>query len=216
MSGYSPLITTQPTIITKQSFEYPVGFYSLADPVIRNSSVFTRHFGYLQKRGIEDTIIKSANIGACVAGYWVNRVIIPCNHNGELFGWSARAITEGLQPKYLYPKGMNRTSAMFNRDALSVETDKPVYIVEGVIDALALFPHAVAVLGKPTANHAQAIKREHKRPVVIALDGDAIHEGWSFSMQLKLDGVNVGFLKLPPGEDPATMGKHWVFSQNIV
>jgi DNA primase len=74
-------------------------------------------------------------------------------------------------------------------------------VVEGVFDALALWPDAVAVLGKPSDQQVDALINA-KRPVVIVLDGDAWLEGKWLAARLCLRGKRAGHIRLPPGVDP--------------
>jgi DNA primase len=98
---------------------------------------------------------------------------------------------------------------LFNKSELFIDTPAPIFVVEGVFDALALYPHAVAVLGKPTTAQENIIAKT-KRPICVALDGDAWQEGWAFAMRLRVRGRTAHPLKLPPCEDPATLGLAWL------
>jgi hypothetical protein len=117
-------------------------------------------------------------------------------------GWSARA-TPGLRTlrKYVYARGMARADIMYNERALAVETDVPVFVVEGVFDVLALWPDAVAVLGKPSPEQKEALA-EAKRPIVVAFDGDATREGVALARLLRHQGQRAGCVRLAAGTDP--------------
>lgn len=172
--------------------------------------------------GLLDQVVAEAFIGAAVSGRQANRVIIPLP-DYERFdlwdmrswrGWVSRdysvwnAKRLGLTPPlvtrpYLYCKNLNRDGYLYNEPALWVETDRPVYVVEGTLDALALWPDAVAVLGKPLESQIAKLVAAH-RPVVIALDGDAWEEGWALGMKVRFmrPDRRAGSLKLPPRIDP--------------
>lgn len=168
---------------------------------------------YLLDRGLSQRTATEANIGAVPgSNRWDHRVLVPIyDVNGDLSGWSARSIIHGVIPKYLYPRGMSR-GIMYNEVALTRPSKSPVFVVEGVFDALALWPNAVALLGKPSGEQAERIATLAERPVVVALDGDAWEAGWSFAHQLKLYGVFAASLRLPPGEDPGTLGESFFIS----
>jgi len=82
-------------------------------------------------------------------------------------------------------------------------------VVEGVFDALALYPNAVAVLGKASEAQMEALQ-ESKRPVVIVLDGDAWQEGWAMAARLKFKGQRAGSVRLPPKLDPDEVDPAWL------
>ena len=134
---------------------------------------------------------------------------MPIYVSGQCRGWVARDWTDLAASPYLYPKGMQRAHILFNQDAVSVDTDEPLVVVEGVFDALKLWPNAVAVLGKPAKNHV-GILRETTRPIVVALDADAKDDGWALATELFLNGNNSHFLELPPGEDPGSVDLNWL------
>jgi len=142
-----------------------------------------------------------------------NRVIVPVPNYRDLDdvafrGWVARDVTGKSDVPYLNPKGMHRDDLLFNEPALYVQTDDPVLIVEGTMDALRLWPHAVAVLGKPIQAHTQLLKAA-KRPVVIMLDGDAWEEGLAFAWTLRIvapQDLPVGNFRLPAKLDPDDYG----------
>jgi DNA primase len=107
---------------------------------------------------------------------------------------------------YLYPKGTQRGRLLYNHDALSVETDIPLMIVEGVFDTFPFWPHAAAVLGKPSHLQVAALIQA-KRPIAVVLDGDAHDESLALSLRLQFEGVRAGCVKLPPRKDPDEMNK---------
>jgi hypothetical protein len=176
----------------------------------------TLNFHGQKCRGISQTACFEARLAA--APYpasdqrkLTNRVIVPVpdylDPEAPLRGWVARDVTGSARAPYLNAKGMHRDDLLFNEPALYVETDDPVFIVEGTMDALRWWPHAVAVLGKPIPPHCDLITRA-RRPVVVMLDGDAWEEGRAFMWQLKLKKYEmaVGNLKLPPKTDPDDYG----------
>lgn len=119
-------------------------------------------------------------------------------------------------PKYYKPPGFDR-GQFYNAEALKVETQEPVYVTEGIFDALAVRDCGIAIWGKPTAETATSIAEHTRRPVVFALDRDAGRLNLSFSaiLQRALSSLGkdlpVGAIdwgKIPPalsdlGEMPA-------------
>lgn len=160
---------------------------------------------YLEGRGVRKEIWHECQIGICTEGYFAERIIVPViDPTGAWRGWVGRAWSPDALMRYRYPRGMKRGELFWNERALYEETDAPVFIVEGCFDALPHYPHAVACLGKPSRKQTAKIAKA-RRPVVVALDGDAWQEGLALSMLLKLDGVRATSLQLPPKTDPGNI-----------
>lgn len=161
---------------------------------------------YLRARGVDDDLGYDAKIGACLRGRYGRRVVVPVYDvdGRELLGFSARAYCADAFVRYLYPEGMRRGEILYNHAALFVETDEPALVVEGVFDALALWPDAVACLGKPSFRQVEALLAA-RRPVVAVLDGDAWREAEALALRLRFEGMRAGFVRLPPTRDPATV-----------
>jgi hypothetical protein len=113
-------------------------------------------------------------------------------------------------PRYLYPQNFPRAQVLWNMGALYEETDRPLLVVEGAFDGLPYWPDAVACLGKPVDGHI-ALLMQTKRPIVVALDGDAWQEGEMLALRLAFDGNRATFLRLPPKSDPGSVdaGQLW-------
>ncbi len=169
---------------------------------------------YLRGRGYGRASWQRYGIGACTRGKHENRVIIPIRDtpDGKWLGWVGRDWTNKALRKYLYPYGMKRGEIIFQKWLLDIHTDEPLLVMEGIFDVLPYENKAIAVLGKPS--HAQfEILRKAKRPLVIALDGDAWEEGYTFASRLMLEGVTADFVKLPPGKDPGDVKKEWLLNE---
>ncbi len=164
----------------------------------------------LERRSLAWEVVEASGAHACLDGWFGGRVLFPCYRGAEVRGFVARAWGKTDRP-YLYPKGFDRT-AMWNGDALTQDTDRPLLVVEGVFDALRHWPDATAVLGKPSAAQVTALSYA-RRPLVIALDGDAWKESRALALKLRLRGGDARWLKLPPGEDPDSLGRAWFASR---
>jgi hypothetical protein len=193
---------------TRRPVEPPEGFRPIYDGDWLTALMCAAPLDYLRGRGLSDELGKEAGIGAVFEGKLRGRVVVPIYDldGGTWLGWSARAWYAGAFRKYLYPSGMMRAELIYNHKALHVATDKPVYVVEGVFDALALWPDAVAVLGKPSSFQVDALEIA-KRPVVVCFDGDAWREGDALSRKLRFLGQRAGFIRLGPGIDPDEMDR---------
>jgi len=159
------------------------------------------HVAKARPVAIPPALVREAGIGAVLSGYWAHRIIMPIfDLAGDWANFSSRTYLREAEKPYLYPKG-GRRGVLYNHVALLEEGDTPVLVVEGCFDALAHWPNAVAVLGKPTHQHIEALSY-CPRPVVLVLDGDAWEEAWALTLTLKTRGQRAAFVKLAPGVDP--------------
>lgn len=209
LDGYQHLEAPAPE--ERPDMEPPEGFYELCRGEGRDSLSLEPARHYLRSRGLRDeTLWREARLGACAEGHFASRVVVPVlSPDGEWRGFVARAWVKKHQVPYLYPKGMARRELLYNHAALLRQTDAPVFVVEGVMDALALWPDAVAVLGKPSEPQILALA-EAPRPVVACLDGDAWQEGEELAMRLRLEGQRAGNIILPPKKDPDEVPRGWL------
>ena len=173
---------------------------------------------HVQRRGVYD-FAEAVGAGGCIEGRYAGRVVVPHVVGGRWAGFSARAI-QGQEPKYLYPPGMERRSALWGLDWVPAD-DEPVWIVEGVFDALPLFPYGLATFGKGvTQEQIERIAGLGKR-VVCCLDGDAWQECYALSTRIAwrraasgARELRVGWARLPPEKDPGVLG--WAVKNFVV
>ena len=177
----------------------PSGFY----PVWDSAQSLEPARRYLRSRGVPEDLWRIAGIGACVSGPEYGRVIVPVRHavTNDWLGWVGRAWIDKCDKAYKNAPGAWRTGVLYNQKALHVETDAPLFVVEGVFDALHLWPDAVALLGGYDESQLDALSCA-PRPVVIVNDGDAWEKGEALANRLKLRGCKAGWLELPPRADP--------------
>jgi hypothetical protein len=205
----------------------PEGFTQLTH---RSSSVKLQPYSdYLCRRGLLDAAI-NVGAGACLSGRFAGRVIFPhavfkehcpqgcvpiSDHlfgasmmgNYRWAGFSARAIYDGMEPKYLYPAGMPRGTTMWGG---FLPHHNELWLVEGVIDALAIYPMGVAAFGKNVTEEQLDIfaKWAHNSSAkpVVCLDGDAWEDCIAIAMRLALRDVHkVHWARLPPKTDPGML-----------
>jgi DNA primase len=152
-------------------------------------------------RGLDEQTARTARIGACTRGPFAGRVIVPVFDAAGAWRWFVGRAWRKCEKPYLYPSG-SRGGLMYNGAALGVVTDVPLLVVEGAFDALAHWPDAAAVLGKPTDEHIAALAAA-VRPVCFVLDGDATDEALACALALHGRGHRrVGLLGLGPRVDP--------------
>lgn len=184
----------------------PESFTLLADD---DSDTLAHARAYLEERKIPEHVQRAAQVGACFEGVYADRIVIPnLQLDGSWLGYTTRLIGKRVdkRAKYRYPPGPWRSAVLHNEAALYERTQEACYVVEGAFDVLALWPHAVALLGSsgPFAASDQqlAMLREASRPLVVVLDGDAWETGWSLAMRLRMLGCIAGAVRLAPGLDP--------------
>jgi hypothetical protein len=168
-------------------------------------------------RGLSDEVSRAAGLGAALTGLLGGRVVVPVPDYSDpdkpWKGWVARAVYDspGIMP-YRYPKGFERRGLLYNEPALYLDTNDPVYIVEGCFDALSLWPDGVAVFGKH--DELQFERMLHaRRPICVALDGDAFTGAQQLAWDLQHRGKMAWAVQLPPKKDPDDVGKAWLRAQ---
>lgn len=98
-----------------------------------------RFYRYLENRGYDNPsdIINEYNLKCGLTGRFKDRIIIPIRHNGELLGWTSRAIGDPKSaPRYLASSEDVKTT-VFNYDRLK-DGGERLLIVEGPFDAIRL------------------------------------------------------------------------------
>ena len=163
---------------------------------------------YLQRRGVPPTTWEAAGLGYARTGKHGGRIIMPTSPTaGPSAGWVGRAIGRKAWPPYYAAQGLRR-EAFYLGEAPG--RGERLYVVEGPMDALALWPHALACLGKPTIAQRNRIAT-WKGEVVVVLDGDAWRESRARAQSLRVDGVPAYSVLLPCGRDPGDTSPHDIF-----
>ncbi len=146
---------------------------------------------YLRKRGISDETARKFGIGYDPAE---RRVVFP-----QGAGYVARAIDDPLPAnvlRYRYPKGCEVSP--FNLSALWNAEKRPVFIVEGQIDALSIFEGGGLAVGLGGITHGRglldAIKtRPITVPLIVSFDNDGKQQTMAKQKELvdALQGLGV-------------------------
>jgi DNA primase len=166
---------------------------------------------YLNKRNITSNDIKRYNIGICLSGEYKNRIIIPSyNQVGELNYFVSRTFFDNNNFKYKNPK-VSKDIIPFE---MYVNWNLPVYLVEGVFDAIAVKFNAIPLLGKTLQSSIKKKIIEEKPPAVyVALDLDAKRDAIKIIKTIHGIGVPVFYVNLKD-KDPSELG-HEKFFSNI-
>lgn len=113
-----------------------------------------------------------------------NRLIIPAFRGDKLLYWQARDLDGKAKEKYLNPD-IPRSNIIVGMDRLYEDVKAPLFVTEGIFDALHL--NGVAVMeNKLTSQQAELLKRSPRRKVIVPdRKGD--------SKKLAMDGISEGF-----------------------
>ena len=198
------------TIEAAVEIKPPDGFKRIGEEPGLSADVLDLPREYLRSRGLRPRTWRDAGIGAVLRGYYGERVVVPIFDDDDetWLGWVGRLWRKDRpgELRYAYPKGMKRKAILFDRYLLDEDTEEPLLVVEGVMDALPYLGRAVAVLGKPSYQHVEMLAKA-RRPLAISLDGDAHFEGLMLARRLRLRGCKVGAVRLPPKKDPNTISR---------
>lgn len=117
---------------------------------------------------------------------YINRVIIPFYRNGKLIYWQARAIDDN---KRRYENAVvSREAVIFNVDALYNHTNTPLFVTEGVFDAMMF--DGVAILGSKLCPAKLELLKKSTRKLIFVIDKDkngkhlaseVIKNGWKIA-----------------------------------
>lgn len=138
----------------------------------RKSFLKDRALKYLKQRGLTEKQIFIYKIGICTKGEYKGRVIIPSfNEEGEINYFVARTYENDFL-KYKNPN-ISKSKIIFNE--LLIDFDKPVFIVEGIFDAIRIGKNSVPILGSTIKTEDLIFKKivENRTPIYIGLDQDA-------------------------------------------
>lgn len=199
-----------------QPCDPPPGFLELG--IGTGATAKRYHFAreYLRGRHVHDSVWQDLGIGVCDASTVTSfdpevvkqarrmngRVVVPVKEpDGVWRGYVGRAYYPNPFRSYMNHPGPWREGTVWNPMALLMHTEDPVLVTEGLFDALPSYPNSIALLGKPTGQQERLLLSS-LRPVCMVLDGDAWRLSKATAIKLHLQGQRVGFVKLPPGEDP--------------
>jgi len=161
---------------------------------------------FLHKRGLTYRTIRMFNFFYCDEGKYRDRVIVPSyDFSGKLNFFVARSIYDSTDVmKYIHPD-QKKEEIIFNE--LLITWERPVVLVEGPFDAIAVRRNAVPLLGSSLSEKSSLFKRilSSRPEVVLMLDNDeAGKQGTTRCGKLLTDwGINttiIEYTKKDPGE----------------
>lgn len=101
---------------------------------------------------------------------FINRVIIPFYRNNNLIYWQARSIIESEKKRYDNAQ-VSREAVMFNLDYLHFYSQGPLFVTEGVFDAMMV--DGIALLGSKLTEAKVNLLLKSPRRLVFVIDKDS-------------------------------------------
>ena len=149
---------------------------------------------YLNSRGITKETIDKWDICYAESGKYKDRIIIPSKRlNGKTDYFVSRAFYDSVEPKYKNPDG-DKSDLIFGEKF--IDWTKPVFLTEGVFDALALY-NAVPILGKNIRGYKRLLNKilENKTDIILCFDDDAKSDTIKIANYLKNFKIKVYILE---------------------
>lgn len=97
-----------------------------------------------------------------------NRVIIPFYRNGKVIYWQARSL-DGSEPRYLN-SSVHKTAVLYNYDELNRFSNLPLFVTEGVFDAIPI--NGVAIMGSTLNEVKIELLKKIKRRIIFVIQRD--------------------------------------------
>lgn len=133
---------------------------------------------------------------------FLRRIIIPFYRDGKLIYWQARAIDGDAKRRYLNC-ALSKEAVIYGYDQLSGYDETPLFITEGVFDAIPL--NGVCLLGSKLNEAKLEILRRSRRRKIFVFDKDSnggelgkvvIENGWELThVDTRADDVNDSLVK---------------------
>lgn len=158
---------------------------------------------YLRGRGVSDRTVALYRMGYVDQGPLRGRVVVPSfDANGMVNFWSARSIYPGEFLRYRLPEA--------SKDVVSnehmIDWARPVYLVEGIFDEVAIGPQAISLYGKFMPPSLAMRLVERRPPLVnVCLDSDAEVEAGALVRRLVGYDVPCSMVRIA-SKDPADAG----------
>lgn len=218
--GYQPAVEYAQRDNSINVYEPPLGWTSVMSH--HPQAAKAREYA-VKKRKLDLVSIAAAELGTVTLRErlptqdqdWRNRLIVPIKSlTGEWLGYVGRDFSGRSELPYMYVRGMARGSFLYNQSALYTPSTSPVFVVEGTLDAVYLWPDAVALLGMWTDQQIEILCTT-ERPIVVLLDGDAWKKGEALADILRMYGKQAGSVRLGPKLDPDDMSRSWLRSEGM-
>jgi hypothetical protein len=168
--GYKPSKTDDEEKKYVPKIHLPNEFISLTKP---SKDMNYRHaIHYLNKRGITLTDIVKYNIGYCNEGEFANYIIFPSyDEHGILNYFTGRTWYSHYSKKYKKPPYSSHKAIGLE---FFVNWKYPVYLCEGIFDAMAIKRNAIPLYGKTIGSALKEKLIINKPQTYLIFDNDAI------------------------------------------
>lgn len=164
--------TSQSTIV-KRTTELPESYKFL----LKGAPKYV--FNQLKKREVSEEDIFKWKIGFCTTGRCADRIILPSfNLNGNCNYYCARSTLIEQNISYILPNDVEKHNIIFNE--LNVNWEKPIYLTEGVFDAIKLSQdNVIPIMGKTIGNNFLLLEKliVYDPLVYLCLDTDNTKKG---------------------------------------
>ena len=169
----------------------------------KNNPEFRNAIMYLKNRGITRHDIVRYGIGYCESGPYEKMIIIPSyDTNGRLNFFTGRSYYKDASFKHKNPK-VSKDIIGFE---LFINWNKPITIVEGAFDAIAVKRNAIPLFGKIILDKLKkAIIEKSVKEIYIALDKDAHSKALDICQYFINNGIKVNLVELND-KDPSDLG----------
>jgi hypothetical protein len=115
-------------------------------------------------------------------------VIIPFYRNGKLIYWQARCIDKNEKKRYDNPS-VSKEAVMFNMDKLMTYSPLPLFVCEGVFDAM--MTDGIAMIGSKINDAKMELLKKSKRRLIFLIDKDL--NGKKLAKKVLENGWEIGF-----------------------
>lgn len=169
---------------------------------------------FISARGFKKKLIKAFGIGYANKGMMKDRICFPIhNEKGELIAYSGRWADKDLPedvPRYLLPKGFEKSKVLFNLHRVIEQGNDSVVIVEGFWSVLRLHADGipcVSTFGDSVSEDQAKLLVEHGlKQVILIYDGDeGGRVGTTTSLPILAKHLFVKSIALDDGVKPDTM-----------
>ena len=135
---------------------------------------------FIQERGIKKKLVKSFGVGFANKGMMKDRICFPIhNAKGELIAYSGRWASDNFPedvPRYLLPKGFEKSKVLYNLRRVIKQGSDTVVIVEGFWSVLRLQNEGIPCVSTfgDSVSEAQAelLVQHGVKNVILIYDGD--------------------------------------------
>jgi len=153
---------------------------------------------YWEQRGISRDSILRYRLGYSPE---MDRAVVPVFDNNVLVGWTARTLTDGVEPKWLHAPFMDRRHLLFGLDQAISRAGSFLIVCEAPLDAIFVDSYgysAIAIFGA-VINQEQAdlIRTSGFNRILLALDPDmGGQRGTERALKYLLPYMDVGVMPL--------------------